>query len=76
MSKEIYTDLENNKYIMEIDPYDSTTSSNSMGCYFQVIPNSQIFTTIEQLLEYSKHTDQYLYQGIKNSIEQSYKLIK
>lgn len=44
--------------------------------YMQVIPNSQVFTSIEQLLEYSKHTDAYLHQGIKNSIEQGYKLIK
>jgi len=80
MSKEIYTDLENKK----LNGFNNGKNTidgigGGPGIYsnfFQVIPNSQIFTTIEQLLEYSKYKDEYLHQGIKNSIKQGYKLVK
>jgi hypothetical protein len=72
----------NNNKNIEFRKQDITLTKNQIPPpnmstnFFQVIPNSQIFTTIEQLLEYSKHTDAYLHQGVKNSIKQGYKLIK
>jgi len=75
MSKEIYTDLEENK-INNYSKYN-LVKINTIN-YMQIVPDSHIFTDLAQILESCKHTIhcKELIPILENSIKQGYKIIK
>lgn len=75
MKKEVYTDLEGSKSWLQ-GQEEILIERVKYGNYVQIVPNSQFFNTLEQIQEYAKHKDNYLYIALKNTIEQGYKLVK
>lgn len=73
------TELPNQKKKVEIHmPRVSSTAAPIITSYMQVIPDSQYFTELEQILaclQLNWDNQEYMITALKNSINMGYKLI-